>query len=635
MQGLAMTIERLLTLRRPTDLAISADGDRIAVTVLESGGGDPKRGTAEPWTPPDGLYTTPRWSPVHRELALCSDREHRGLMSLYTLDGPDADPSELGSIDGSVEEIAWSSDGLTLLVLAADLGLDTASAHNATPIQHAGRSLPDPLVLHPDAYRRRLFAVDRLTGETRELPFDELSVWSFGWDGESRVAAIASADSSESGWYTASLVVLRTGPSIEVESRYEPTWQLGAPRVSPDGRRLAFIEGICSDRGIVAGSPMIADLEARELAPGCLNNALDVTELQWRDTESLWYAGWDRAGSACGTISLAGEVGELWRGDATLGSRLRAEICADAAGRRLIAIKEAANVPPEVMSLEGVARDQWVPLTDFNRGLTRLRLPRWETLRWVSSDNLEIEGLLALPGDRRAEQLPLVVLLHGGPSSSWTYQWTNFGWPTLWTGAGYAVLMPNPRGSVGYGQPFARATRHDMGGGELQDVIAGIDVTIASGVADPDRIGVLGASHGGYLATWAMTQTNRFAAGIAIAAPCNRLSKYNTGNIGYLEELFWDPDPYDPTGAVISRSPIACVRDLQSPLLIFHGELDRCVPVSQALELYNGLVREDRTEVELVIYAREGHTIRERKHLIDFWARARAWFARHVARVAP
>jgi dipeptidyl aminopeptidase/acylaminoacyl peptidase len=239
-----------------------------------------------------------------------------------------------------------------------------------------------------------------------------------------------------------------------------------------------------------------------------------------------------------------------------------------------------------------------------------------------------------LPPGPPAEGLPLVVLIHGGPTAAWSYQWSNFGLPGLWASAGYAVLMPNPRGSAGYGQAFARANVHDIGGGELRDTLAGVDELVRRGIADERRIGLTGASHGGYLTNWAITQTGRFAGAIPIAASCDRLSKYNTANIGYIEELFYDPDPYDLTGRVLSRSPIVHVRNVRTPTLIVHGELDRCVPVSQAYEMYNGIARLGTVPVELVVYPREGHGIAERAHRIDFWHRARAWFDHYVARTA-
>jgi dipeptidyl aminopeptidase/acylaminoacyl peptidase len=293
---------------------------------------------------------------------------------------------------------------------------------------------------------------------------------------------------------------------------------------------------------------------------------------------------------------------------------------------------ESANEPPEVVELtRGPGGDRlWRPVTRMNVDLRGYAYPSWMRYQWTSADGTGIDGLLALPDGPDATSLPLVVIIHGGPSSSWTSQWTNFGLPTLWTTAGYAVLMPNPRGSVGYGQQFTRRTIRDMGGGELLDILSGVDSLVHDGLVDDNRVAVLGASHGGYLTAWAITQTTRFAAAIAIAAPSNRLSKLNGGNIGYLEKLFWDPDPYDPAGAVLGRSPIMHVRNVRTPTLIVHGQLDQCVPVGQAYELYRGIVSEGEAEVELVVYPREGHSLRERDHLIDLWERSRAWFDRHL-----
>ena len=554
-------------------------------------------------------------------------------MSLHVLAEGHDRPLPLGHVRGSVEQIAWSRDGGSLLVLAADPGLDTASAHNATTIRGEpdGGGDPDPLVFRPVSAWRRLFLIERATGVTSQVEFDGLTVWEFDWDGGATLAAVVSNDSSESGWYTAHLLVVGLDAEARQLERIDSDWQLALPRLSPDGARIAFLEGVCSDRGILAGVPMAATIGSGQARPIVGGVDLDATWLQWRDQRSLWCAGWRGIGSAVGMVELDGGYTDVWSGAATLGSRLQARVSVDADGARAVAVLERANLPPEAVQLDlGEAEPSWTPLTTFNAELGAHALPEWSRLQWTSTDGREIDGLVALPSGVLPQHLPLVVVIHGGPSSSWTAQWTNFGLPTLWTAAGYAVLMPNPRGSVGYGQEFARSTIGDMGGGELQDILTGVAALVADGVVDDRRVGVLGASHGGYLTAWAVTQTHRFAAAVAIAAPSDRLSKLNGGNIGYLEQLFWDPDPYDPAGAVIGRSPIIHVRSIRTPTLIVHGEIDQCVPVGQAHELYRGIAREGRAEVELVIYPREGHSLRERGHVIDFWHRARAWFDEHL-----
>ena len=150
------------------------------------------------------------------------------------------------------------------------------------------------------------------------------------------------------------------------------------------------------------------------------------------------------------------------------------------------------------------------------------------------------------------------------------------------------------------------------------------------GIADERRLGVTGASHGGYMTNWAITQTDRFAGAIPMAASCNRLSKTQHRQHRLHRGLFYDSDPYDLTGRVLSRSPI--VQTCQRPHADPHRarRAGRCVPVSQAYEMYNGIARLGTVPVELVVYPREGHGIAERAHRIDFWRRARAWFDHYV-----
>ena len=229
------------------------------------------------------------------------------------------------------------------------------------------------------------------------MGFDGLTVWEFHWDGRSRLAAVVSPDSSESGWYTAHLVVSDMGPGAPGVGRYESDWQLALPRLSPDGRVVAFVEGICSDRGILAGVPMSAEVgsgSARAIAPGA---DIDCTWLQWRDDESLWCAGWRGIGSVCGVIETGRGFTEIWSGAATLGGRLQARVSADARGRRLVAVIESANEPPEAVQLDPAGGRCWRPLTDLNSGLAAHSLPAWSRQRWLSTDGREIEGLLALP----------------------------------------------------------------------------------------------------------------------------------------------------------------------------------------------------------------------------------------------
>jgi dipeptidyl aminopeptidase/acylaminoacyl peptidase len=362
-----------------------------------------------------------------------------------------------------------------------------------------------------------------------------------------------------------------------------------------------------------------------ELAP-----ELDVSWLEWRDSTSLWYAGPRGLGTVCGWLSLDGSVRELWSGDATLGARYLPRLSAAAGGVRLVAVKEAWNEPREVVSLDPDRPDVgWRPVTQLNAHLAGADPPGCERLVWASGDGLQIEGLLVRPPARGREPHPLVVLVHGGPTACWSFQFGPLH-ALLLAHAGYAVLLPNPRGSAGRGQDFARANLGDLGGAELDDTLTGIDACVDAGLADSSRVAIMGGSHGGYIAAWAVTQTDRFAAAIPIASVSDLVSSHFTTNIANLDELLFGAVP-DPLTAYLDRSPIAYAENCRTPTLIIHGELDNCCPVSQAHELYHALAGAG-AEVELVIYPREGHAITEWSHQVDVWTRIERWLDRYLTR---
>jgi dipeptidyl aminopeptidase/acylaminoacyl peptidase len=173
-----------------------------------------------------------------------------------------------------------------------------------------------------------------------------------------------------------------------------------------------------------------------------------------------------------------------------------------------------------------------------------------------------------------------------------------------------------------------------MGGGDLRDILAGVDALVAAGVADDDRVAIVGTSYGGFMSAWAIGQTDRFRASVPMAAVTNWLSFHNTTNIGRFDELFLAADPYDRMGDYFTRSPVVHARRISTPTLVMHGQLDLCVPVSQGRELYQALA-EAGVETELVVYPREGHGWRERAHILDGNERMRAWLDRHLEVRAP
>jgi dipeptidyl aminopeptidase/acylaminoacyl peptidase len=624
-----VSAQALLDVRHPEGPRFSPDGSRIAFAASASYTTPGAGARSDIWvaaadgsgatqaTRGGGVDSLPAWSPDGTRLAFTSDRGHPGRMAPHLLEtGAEARP--VGDIPGSVEALAWSSDGRRLMALAADPGSDRAGAESATRIDEKDA---DPLVTRPGVHRRRLFRIDVDSGETTVVPLDGLNVWEFDWRG-GMIAAIVSEDPSESGWYVAHVAAIDADTGV-AQPVHTPRQQLGSLRISPDEKRIAFVEGFCSDRGILCGVPTVAEIggEARPLAP-----AIDAGTLDWRDASSVWFAAVSGTHNSCGWIGLDGEATTIWSGPASLASGWLPAIAASPDGTLLAAAHSSWQERPELRMLDVRSPAAWRSVSALNDELELPQLPECREVSWRAADGLEIEGLLVLPAGDGPH--PALVKVHGGPTAAYWCAFAHTGDISL-AEAGYAVFLPNPRGSSGRGQEFATANLGDMGGGDLGDILAGIDELVSQGLVDDDRVAVMGGSYGGFMAAWAVSQTDRFRASVAMAAVTNWLSFHNTTNIGRFDALFLDADPYTEGSDYWHRSPVVHARRVRTPTLVMHGALDLCVPVSQGQEMYQALV-DAGVETELVVYPREGHGWREREHQIDGNRRIREWLDRHL-----
>jgi dipeptidyl aminopeptidase/acylaminoacyl peptidase len=300
-------------------------------------------------------------------------------------------------------------------------------------------------------------------------------------------------------------------------------------------------------------------------------------------------------------------------------------------------LASTAYTPPDVLA---GSPDALVRISDTRPQLRGVALGIQERLSWRASDGLELDGVLVLPPGRgRADgPFPLVTFVHGGPygrtADDLQLSWGRWG---QWLAAvGFAVFHPNPRGSQGHGQAFAAKVGGAVGQDEWTDILAGIDILVADGVADPDRLGICGWSHGGYMAAWAVTQTNRFRAAVMGAGIADWGIQVAVGQFGRAESYLCGSHGWE--GSVPHHhdrvSPISYATRVATPVLILHGENDTNVPASQAMYFHRALM-ESGVEHDMVIYPREEHGITERAHQIDVLERVRSWFTRWLPVSAP
>jgi dipeptidyl aminopeptidase/acylaminoacyl peptidase len=288
-------------------------------------------------------------------------------------------------------------------------------------------------------------------------------------------------------------------------------------------------------------------------------------------------------------------------------------------------VGESSTEPQEIWLAAASQQPKKIP--EFNKSFDTSALIRPELYKYKSFDGLEIEANLLKPSTYDGKsKLPLVALIHGGPTGAWESS-IEF-WGQLLVARGYAVFYPNIRGSVGYGEKFVESNRADWGGGDFKDVMAGIGDLVAKGVVDPDRLGIGGWSYGGYMSEWAITQTPRFKAAVSGAGMANLTSEYGTEQHPSYDEWFWGV-PYEKPTGFLNGSPFLHLKNVKTPTLILQGDADTVDPLGQSQELYRGLKRYG-VETELVVYPREPHGFHEEKHLLDRLNRIVAWYDKYM-----
>jgi dipeptidyl aminopeptidase/acylaminoacyl peptidase len=303
------------------------------------------------------------------------------------------------------------------------------------------------------------------------------------------------------------------------------------------------------------------------------------------------------------------------------------------ASRTLIGFTTQTAISPPEAHISRLDRFNPVKVSRANANLPDHPLGETEVIRWKSSDKLEIEGLLTYPvGYKPGKRYPLLLIIHGGPMGVFReiFIVNHSPYPVAaFTARGYAVLRCNIRGSSGYGREFRYANYGDWGGMDYQDLMAGVDHLIKIGVADRERLGVMGWSYGGYMSSWIITRTDRFKAASIGAPVTNLMSFTGTTDIpGFIPDFFgkefWDNlDPYRDHSAMFQ------IKGASTPTLIQHGESDMRVPISQGYELYNALKRQD-VEVKMVVYPRAPHGLQEPKQRLDAMKRNLDWFCRKI-----
>ncbi len=655
-----MTIEDALAIRQVGAPQFSPDGKHIAYTISEWDKEGDRRvshiwlvssegGPTTKLTTGEKGETSPQWSPDGSNIAFLADRDKGTQVWVIPVDGGEAD--KLTNEENDIQYFQWSPDGKRIAFVTRDTPKDK------TDREKRKKEKFDAIVVDSDFIYSHLWVIDVETREKRRLTEGDFSVSDPQWspDGASIAFVMSKSGFQESSFIDISddrhtdIYVVPTAGGAPRQLTTNPGPDAN-PRWSPDGKLIAYTSSAEQKSWAAKADLMVITPEGgapRDLTKDFFESA--GSNPAWApDGATIYFS----SGVGLYTHIFSVQIGGLAGGsEVTQVTRESRNYNAfDITGYRAAANSPSASADsPESAAAPNwkiaytvndsfTADDIWVaPLKNIDQAkkitwanpqIRDFALPETRVIKWKGPDNFDIEGLLVKPlGYEEGKRYPLILQIHGGPYGRFTDTFNTRS--QLWAANGYAVLLPNPRGSTGYGVRFATANIGDWGGKDFKDIMAGVDTLIARGIADPDRLVVMGGSYGGFMTFWAITQTDRFKAAIGHAGISDWYSFHGQSDVPGLMEYGFGGHPWASAETYRKWSPMTYVDRVKTPLLITHGERDLRVPITQAEQFYRALKKRG-VETVFLRYPREGHSIQEPNHQIDLFQRQLEWFDSHL-----
>ncbi len=629
-----ITPEDIVSIRSVTEPQISPEAKSVAFIITEPA--DTSK-SDEVWNsdiwivPADGselprkyafgskLEIMPRWSPDGRYLAFLSNRGKDDKNQIYLLPVAGGEAEVLTSMKAGVDLYKWDPGSHAITFISKD--------SLTTNEDKLNKAKDDERVLDENLKYARLYRVDLVSRAVTLLTQENESVDDFDYspDGSMLAFKVAPTPKLDDVYLRSKLLVMnRDGSDTRVIC--EPS--VGNIRWSPDGNQIVHF----TYRGPI-------DIWFPEIVSPSGGQSV-LLGMDYRGT--IWEMDWIPQSQEILVSSQEGVQGIIARLDTKTGEiqsirsvrrpfKGSSNWSLSADGKWIAYLDASATSPNDIWIMQANG-SKAKRLTDINPQLTSLAFGAVEKIHWNSKDGTQIEGVLVKPlGFESGTNYPLIVIIHGGPKWAWWYGWlcSWHTWAQLLASNGFAVLLPNPRGSEGYGWEFQEMNFVDWGGGDFDDIMSGVDYLIQHGIADSNRVAVGGWSYGGYMTAWAVTQTNQFEAAVMVAGLSNLTSFYGTTDIPTLLGHYFDGYPFGRQEVYDAHSPLAFVKNVRTPTMILHGEADDRVPVSQSYEFYRAL-KDMGVEASLVVYPREPHSIGERTHQIDLLQRVLGWYTTHL-----
>ena len=637
-----LTIEDLMTMKSVSDPVVSPEGEWVVYAVrardmeedksnsqlwvVPTAGGEPV-----PMTATETSAGNPQWSPDGKYLSFTASKDEGAKSQVWTLNRQiGGEAVQLTDTKQGVNDYAWSPDGSRLLLVMTDLAAellndDESDDDKARPYVIDRMQFKRDYRGYLDRRRSHIYVYtpgDDAPVQVTHGDYDDTDpVWSP--DGSS-IAFVSDRSDDPDLNYGTDIFVVNVGdaehPLTQITRNEGRDY---SPVFSPDGKRIAYVTSTGPDVGGSALTPTkylaITDIDAdqREI----LTSELDRNVSGPSFTEGGRYIYFRLEDSGSNQLARVRATG----GDVVreIEGEVSVRDYSMAGGVIVVSLAEATS-PSELYAFDGaVAR-----LTEVSsESLTGISRATAEKRRFESRDGTEVEAFFVKPvGYEEGQSYPTILWLHGGPASqfNWGYNDT----AQLFAANGYAVIMPNPRGSTGYGAEFAHGTVAAWGENDYDDVMAAIDHGIEIGLVDPTRTGVGGWSYGGILTNYVITQTTRFQAAMSGASLGLVTSNYGHDQYQLMYELEFGL-PWENPELWAELSPFNKVESITTPTMWMGGEVDWNVPINNSEQMYIAMKRLGR-ETQLVVYPDEHHGIRRPSFQRDRFERWINWFDRYL-----